>query len=164
MALSSRVKVQTNDELEDLGYVSESAMENLCMLILSENLSPEEIEQFIVNESANCEIVTEKSIIKLDKAAKLNKAYKLAVLQCAAEDKRKEYAKLRQLWMIESGYFKKLEKMYKHKAMARAKEAVKKTSRNKTKSVATAGTRAAKMSGGAKSLLDSKPFTLTGRK
>ena len=58
--------------------------------------------------------------------------------------------------------------MYKHKAMARAKEAVKKTSRNKSKGIATAGNRAGKraasMSGGAKSLLDSKPFTLTGRK
>ena len=90
---------------------------------------------------------------KLDKNAKKQRAYKVAILQCAAEDGRKEYAKLRKLWQMEAIQFKKLEKIYKNKAMARAKESMRKLGRSKSAPAAKAGTRGTNVLKGAKTLL-----------
>lgn len=127
----------------DPGYIDEASMESLCGAILIENLNPDELEQF-ATESADFSIVTEKNIIKLDKDTKKKRAYKVGVIQCAAEDNRKEYKKLRKLWKMEAVLFKKLEKMYKNKAMAKAREAMKKTKRSTSPIAKIAGTRASK--------------------
>lgn len=126
MSLAQRVNHPADYIDEDPGYISEAAMEGMFVSILSETLNPEEIEEF-VSESANYEGVIEakKNIVKLNKEAKLQRAYKTAILQCAAEDGRKEYKKLRTLWKMEAALYKKLERIYKNKAMARAKKAVK---------------------------------------
>ena len=126
MSLAQRVNNPSAYIDEDPGYISEAAMEGMFVAILSETLNPEEKEEF-VSESANYEGVIEaqKNIVKLNKEAKLQRAYKTAILQCAAEDGRKEYKKLRTLWKMEAALFKKLERIYKNKAMARAKKAVK---------------------------------------
>lgn len=118
----------------DPGFISDIAMEQLCLAILTENLTPDEISQ-AVQENATLDVVTEKNIVKLDKKAQLQKAYKLAILQCAAEDGRKEYKKLRTLWKMEAYLMKKLEKIYKNRAIARAKESMKKMKRSKPQSM-----------------------------
>lgn len=142
----------------DPGYISDAAMESLFLAIVSEGLNPDEIEE-LVSESANYEGVFEaqKNIVRLNKQAKLNRAYKTAILQCAAEDKRKEYKKLRTLWKLEAALFKKLERTYKNKALARAKTAVKELSKRKkgTNPVATAAARIEKAVGGTNKLLNS---------
>ena len=113
----------------DPGYISDDAMSMLCEAIMLENMTVEEIEESVQSGEA-LDVVMEKNIVKLDKNAKLERAYKTAILQCAAEDKRKEYKKLRTLWKMEAALFAKLERMYKNKAKARAKEAVKKMKRS----------------------------------
>lgn len=118
----------------DPGYISDVAMEQLCIAILTENLTPDELSQ-AVQESTTLDVVTEKNIVKLDKKAQLQKAYKMAILQCAAEDGRKEYKKLRTLWKMEAFLTNKLEKIYKNKAAARAKESMKKMKRSKPQSM-----------------------------
>lgn len=154
MSLTSHVGATTEFHEVDPGYISESAMESMCAAILTENLTPDEMDEF-VSESASFDIVTEKTIIKLDKNAKKQRAYKLGILQCAAEDGRKEYKKLRKLWNMEAILFKKLEKQYKNKAMAKAKEAVRKMGRSNSKGAKVAGMRANKQLGatGSKTLL-----------
>lgn len=141
----------------DPGYISDAAMESLYLAIVSEGLNPEEIEE-LVSESANYEGVFEakKNIVRLNKQAKLNRAYKTAILQCAAEDKRKEYKKLRTLWKLEAALFRKLERQYKNKALARARVAVKNLSKKKSDGlVAKAGARISKAVGGTDKLLNS---------
>lgn len=152
MSLTNIVGGKETFEDVDPGYISESAMEALNVATLTENLTPDEMEEF-VSESSAYDIVTEKNIVKLDKNAKKQRAYKVAILQCAAEDGRKEYAKLRKLWQMEAIQFKKLEKIYKNKAMARAKESMRKLGRSKSAPAAKAGTRGTNVLKGAKTLL-----------
>lgn len=128
MSLSNRIAMEA-DQNVDPGYISDDAMSMLCEAILLENMTADELEAVIESGEA-LEVVTEKNIVKLDKNAKMQRAYKTAILQCAAEDKRKEYKKLRTLWKMEALLFGKLERMYKNKAKARAKEAVKKLQRS----------------------------------
>ena len=152
MSLTNMVGGAQPIEDVDPGYISESAMESLCVAVLTENLTPDEMEEF-VSESLSYDIVTEKNIVKLDKNAKKQRAYKVAILQCAAEDNRKEYKKLRKLWQMEAILFKKLEKIYKNKAMARAKESMRKLGRSNSASAVKAGNRATNNLKGAKTLL-----------
>ena len=130
----------------DPGYISDAAMETLNLAILAEGLNPDEIAE-LVEEGVELEGILEaqKNIVRLNKQAKLNRAYKTAILQCAAEDKRKEYKKLRTLWKMEAVLFKKLERQYKNKAMARAKVAIKNLSKkSKTGIVGAAANRVGK--------------------
>lgn len=166
MSLVQRVNHPADYIDEDPGYISEAAMEGMFVSILSETLNPEELEEF-VSESANYEGVIEakKNIVKLNKEAKLQRAYKTAILQCAAEDGRKEYKKLRTLWKMEAALYKKLERIYKNKAMARAKKAVKELQKkqrgnNPAEAVGKAAARASKaidkkLLGGTDKLLNS---------
>jgi hypothetical protein len=162
MSLAQRVNHPSEYIDEDPGYISEAAMEGMYVSILSETLNTEEMEDF-VSESANYEGVIEaqKNIVKLNKEAKLQRAYKTAILQCASEDGRKEYKKLRTLWKMEAALFKKLERIYKNKAMARAKKAVKELAKKKkTGPVNVAAARASKaidkkLLGGTNNLLNS---------
>ena len=140
MSLANSINSGVMEDV-DPGYIDDAAMESLCAAILEENLNSDEIQEF-VSESADYDIVTEKNIVKLDKKAKFSRAYKVGVLQCAAEDGRKEYQKLRKLWKMEAILFKKLERFYKNKAKARAKEAMKKTKRSNSPVAVKAGTRA----------------------
>ena len=142
MSLSN---MTTDDVIEsvDPGYIDEASMESLCAAIMVENLNTDEIEQF-VTESPDYSIVTEKNIVKLDKNAKFSRAYKVGVLQCAAEDNRKEYQKLRKLWKMEATLFKKLEKFYRNKALAKAREATRKAKRSTSPVAKIAGSRASK--------------------
>ena len=152
MSLTNIVGGQQTFEDVDPGYISESAMEALNVAVLTENLTPDEMEEF-VSESSAYDIVTEKNIVKLDKNAKKQRAYKVAILQCAAEDNRKEYKKLRKLWQLEAINFKKLEKIYKNKAMARAKESMRMLGRSKSPTATKAATRGTTNLKGAKTLL-----------
>lgn len=145
---------------DDPGYISDSAMECLHLAIMYENMNPDEIAEF-VSESSNYEGIFEsqKNIVRLNKEAKLQRAYKTAILQCAAEDGRKEYKKLRTLWKLEAALFKKLERTYKTRAMSRARVAVKELAKKKRNNniIATVTQRAnkaidKKMMGGTDSL------------
>ena len=72
--------------------------------------------------------ILEVSIVRLDKKAKKQRAYKMAILQCAKDDDNKDYKKLETIWRMEKFLFRKLEKKY----MARARSRMKQTA-NKAK-------------------------------
>lgn len=74
--------------------------------------------------------VLEVSIVRLDKKAKKQQAYKLAILQCARDDDNKDYKKLETIWRMEKFIFRKLEKRYSARAKSRMKQTAKKTTGN----------------------------------
>ena len=76
--------------------------------------------------------IMEVSIVKLDRKAKKQRSYKLAVLQCAKDDDNQDYKKLETIWRMEKFLFRKLEKKYKTRAMQRMKQAGKKASGSST--------------------------------
>lgn len=165
MSLSNVVKSGTTFEEVDPGYISDGAMEQLQVMIATENLNPEEFDQY-VSEAFGVDIVTEgqKNIVKLNKQAQMTRAYKTGVLQCAAEDNRKEYKKLRTLWKLEARIFKKLEQQYKNKAMAKAREAMKNMKRKKSGIGQVAAGRASQKMSGTNTLLKSRPMQLGNKK
>lgn len=74
--------------------------------------------------------VLEVSVVRLDKKAKKQQAYKLAILQCARDDDNKDYKKLETIWRMEKFIFRKLEKRYAARAKSRMNQAAKKTTGN----------------------------------
>lgn len=127
--------------IDDPGYIDDATMESLCAAILTEQLSSDELGQFVVTNEA-FDVVTEKTIVKLDKKAKLSRAYKVAILKCAAQKNDRDYKKLRKLWILEAKLFKKLEAKYGNKAKAMSRQAVAKLGRSKSKTANTASVRA----------------------
>ena len=160
MSLANLVNNNSHFEDVDAGYISESAMNQLCTIMALETLNPEEMDQYLT-ESIHFEGVTEaqKNIVKLNKQAKFNRAYKVGVLQCAAEANDKLYKKIRTIWKLEAKIFGKMEQRYKNKAMAKAREAIKQQSKRKGMG-ATVANRMEKNMKGAKTLLQSGPVKI----
>ena len=77
-----------------------------------------------VNAAISEEVVTEKTIVRLDKKAKLSKAHKAAIFAIAKERKDKLFNKLVWCWKLERFIEAKLEKKYGNEAMRRAKKAM----------------------------------------
>lgn len=69
--------------------------------------------------------VVEASIVRLDKKAKKQRAYKLSILQCAKESDDKQYKQLETLWRMEKFLFRKLEKKYAARARSRMTQTAK---------------------------------------
>lgn len=106
---------------EDSALIIEAAM---C-----ENMSSDELEAFLENseairESIDKEILLEKSIVKLDKKAKLSQAQKVAIFTVAREKKDPKFKKLWTLWKIEKKLENYLEKKYFAEGLRRAKKAL----------------------------------------
>ena len=80
-----------------------------------------------VNAAINDEVVTEKTIVRLDKQAKLSKARKAAVFAIAKEKKDKLFNKLVWCWKLERFIEAKLEKKYGNEATRRAKASMRKS-------------------------------------
>lgn len=71
-------------------------------------------------------ILSEKSIVRLDKIAKLSRAEKQAVYMIAKEKGDRDYKKLNTVWKLKKLLTAKLEKRYGVEAKRRAKTMVKK--------------------------------------
>lgn len=131
--LQKKCGATREDASEELGIVSDESIAQIAEAIIYENCSPTEIQQIITECAAeSVQVVTERSIVRLDKNAKKKHAYKVAILQLAKEDNNKLYKKLLRLWKIENVILRKLEKKYASKAQARAKEAVRRLSAAKS--------------------------------
>ena len=112
---------------ESQAYIMEAAM--------LENLSQEEISAFLENSTevtsaVNENILMEKTIVRLDKKAKLSKAHKMAIFTIAKEKNDPKYKKLVTVWKMERFLEAYLAKKYGNAALRRAKE----TMRNSSKS------------------------------
>lgn len=124
--------------------------ELIASMIIKENLSEVELESFIndrneVNHACAEGIVTEaRTIVRLNKQAKFNRAYWAALFMIAREKNDRKYKKLETLWKMERQIEAYLEKRYGNEAKKRAKIMVKKLAKSKSSSIATAAVRAGK--------------------
>ena len=108
-----------------------------------DTFSNEEIESLTENtydlgKAINEDILVERSIVRLDKEAKKNKAYKMAIFQVAKEKGDRDFKKLLTLWKLERFLENKLEKRYSAQAKQLAKQAMKKAKTTKSKVVGKA--------------------------
>ena len=108
-----------------------------------DTFSSEEIESLTENtydlgKAINEDILVERSIVRLDKEAKKNRAYKMAIFQVAKEKGDRDFKKLLTLWKLERFIEQKLERRYFAQAKQKAKEALKKAKMTKSKVVAKA--------------------------
>ena len=116
-----------------------SAMIIECALL--DEFSNEEIETLTENtydlgKAINEDILVERSIVRLDKEAKKNRAFKMAVFQVAKEKNDRDFKKLMTLWKLERFLEEKLTKRYFAQAKQLAKETMKKAKNTKSKSIA----------------------------
>lgn len=109
-----------------------------CILeaAMCESFTSEEIADFVADPDATGTAVSEgvlmeKSIVRLDKKAKLQSAYKSALFVIAKENNDRDFKKLVTIWKTERALEAKIEKKYKNEAMRRAKLAMKEAKKSK---------------------------------
>lgn len=77
-------------------------------------------------------ILSEKTIVKFDKKAKLERATQQAVLNIAREKKDRDFNKLIRVWKMRKALLEKLNKKYWTTAKQRGKQMVAKTAKSKS--------------------------------
>lgn len=122
------------EEVEPV-VVSESDMAALLTAALEDACSDEELDELSEGvqsgEITNLTPVEERSIVKLDKKAKKQHLYRLAIYQEAKEANDPFYEKLKTCWEAERMLDDKLEKKYHMKAQARMREMMKQSKNSK---------------------------------
>ncbi len=124
---------------EDYNDDSEMTLESQGIImnsILTEGLSDDErvsmCENAIELETMLAEeIVTERTIVKLDKKATHNRNFMVALFTIAREKKNRKYGKLVTLWKMEKLIEKDLIKQYGSEANRRAKVMTQKASKSR---------------------------------
>lgn len=126
------------EELEPV-VVSESDMATLLTAALEDACSDEELDELSEGVHAGTigglTPVEERSIVKLDKKAKKQKLYRMAIYQVARDANDPFYQKLVTCWQAERMLDAKLEKKYRMKAQARVKEMMKASKNSKNDKV-----------------------------
>jgi hypothetical protein len=120
-----------NKGIEDVN-TDELSLEAMSMIIeatIQDTMNPEEIMAFVENseevkEAIRLGIVTEKTIVRLDKYAKLSRAQKIAVFNVAKEKKDPLFRRLLTVWRLERFLEAKLMRKYGNEGLRRAKKAV----------------------------------------
>ena len=97
--------------------------------VLCDTLSNDELKELtetadVCEELKSLGVVTEKTIVRLDKKAKLSRAFKTAVFTIAREKKDPKFKKLLTVWRMERSLEAFLMKKYQAEGMKRAKLAV----------------------------------------
>ena len=77
------------------------AMEDVAVEEMMESISADNGQSVLEGTIPEDLVVMEKTIVRMDKKAKKQRAYKLAILQCAKDDNNKEYKQLETLWKME---------------------------------------------------------------
>lgn len=139
MLFNTKGNIEKQDEnltTEDQALIMEAAIIDIA--------SNEELTAFLENKTEvdaalSEEVLLERTIVKLDKKAKLNKAQKMAIFQIAKEKKDPKFKKLLTIWRIERHLEEYLEQRYGNEALRRAKKTAmnaKKSKSNLIKKVA----------------------------
>lgn len=112
-----------------MAQIMQIAMEDVAIDDMMESVTQEadSLLEGVLPEDA---VVMEKTIVKMDKQAKKQRAYKLAILQCAKDDDNQDYKKLETLWKMDKYLMRRLEKKYAQKARSRMKQTSKKANSN----------------------------------
>jgi len=135
--------VADNDDVE-LGLESEALIMEAALL---ENLNPEELDEFIsdhneVNAAYQDEVLLEKSIVRLDRNARLSQAQKVAVFTIAKQKNDPMFRKLLTVWRMERYLEAELFKKYGNQAMRLARQTVSKASKSRSSTVKKVAQRA----------------------
>ena len=105
--------------------------------VMMENLTNAELSEFL-NDNAEVQaamennVLLERTIVRLDKHAKLSKARKMAVFTIAKEKNDPRYKKLVKVWRMERYLELELEKKYGNEASRRAKKIVAAAAKSKS--------------------------------
>lgn len=116
---------------EESAYIMEAAMLDL---------SDEDLSMFLesvseVDAALAENVLMEKTIVRLDKQAKLSRAQKMAIFQIAKEKNDPKYKKLVTVWKMERYLEAYLTKRYGNVALRRAKKTVNNHTNSKSKIV-----------------------------
>lgn len=122
---------------KDTDEISLESASLILESILLEQLSSEELDTFIgdhneVNAAYQDEVLLERSIVRLDKHAKLSLAQKTATFTIAREKGDPMFKKLLTVWRMERYLELLLFKKYGNQAMRRARESMSKASKSRS--------------------------------
>lgn len=126
MIFNNTGSVTSNFDSEDISLEAQALIMEAAIL---DSCSSEEVVT-LTESASDCnalirdEIVQERSIVRLDKQAKISKAEKIAVCTIAKEKNDPLYKKLTLVWRMERMLEAKLQKKYGNEALRRAKKAV----------------------------------------
>ena len=114
---------------EDIFGMTQQDEQLITEAVLCDTLSNEELQELtetadVCDELKSLGVVTEKTIVRLDKKAKLSRAFKTAVFTIAREKKDPKFKKLLTVWKMERTLEAYLMKKYQAEGMKRAKLAV----------------------------------------
>lgn len=134
MIFGNNGSFENNYETEEMSNESLALITEAAML---DALTEEELDAFLesssdVNAMLRQEVLMEKSIVRLDKKAKLSRAHKMAIFTMAKEKNDRDYKKLITIWRMERVLEAKLYKKYSNQAMTRAKASLKKIAKAPT--------------------------------
>lgn len=96
------------------------------------------------NELVEAEVVTEKTLVRLDKNARINQVQKMSVFTIAKEKNDPLFKKLLTVWRIEKNLENKLFKKYGTEGLRRAKKTVQQNYRQKGQAFVKINDRSAK--------------------
>lgn len=136
-----------NTNGQDEFTIEEEALLTEAMLL---DAGPDVVEELLesnaqVDSLLQQEVLMERSIVRLDKNAKINRAYWTAIFNIARKKKDSKYKKLVTLWKMEKQIEKYLEKKYGNEARRIAKKSVNKKANSTSKAVSTATAKAKTM-------------------
>jgi len=145
MALKGCVVMLFNKNGKQDNYTEDLTPDSLSLItecMLKDELSKEELEAFLedsseINSAMKDEVLLEKTIVRMDKYAKLNRGQKIAVFTIAREKKDPKFKKLLTIWRIERFLEAELMKKYGNEGMRRAKAAMNKSRTSTSKIVKT---------------------------
>jgi hypothetical protein len=146
---TGRVEPQHEDQMsaEDQALIMEAA--------ILDTMSPDEVGAFLENHTEvqaalRDEVLLEKTIVRLDKQARLSQAQKTAVFTVAKERNDPLMKKLLTVWRMERFLESSLLKKYGNEGMRRAKVAVNNSSKSKSKVVKSVADKVKKQLNGSK--------------
>lgn len=114
-------EVSVMESYDDTEPVTENTIAAVLAMALEETCNEEELDELVEQANSNLLVLTpveERSIVKLDKKAKKQQAYKVALYKAADEKNLKEFKQLKTLWAAE----RELDAIIERKCHARAKQ------------------------------------------
>lgn len=141
------VENNTGDE-----HISLESMQLINESLISSFLTEDEQVQLLESHSeitdlVNSDIVTEKTLVRLDKNARINQVQKVAVFTIAKEKNDPIFKKLLTVWRIERSLEKKLLGKYGNEGLRRAKKTVQSNYKQKGNAFVKINDRSAKAIG-----------------
>jgi hypothetical protein len=138
MLFGSNGKLETTSVTEGSLTIEDQAL--ILEAAMLDCLSPDELQAFVENHTEvqaalRDEVLLEKTIVRLDKQAKLNRAQKTAVFTVAKERNDPLFKKLITVWRLERYLEGTLLKKYGNEGMRRARTAMSKPAKSKSPSV-----------------------------